>query len=189
MNFYPSQGKDFRVLSFAGTFNGSPFNTTVTIDQYIKSLDSLCRYLSDLDYFKAQGAVVTRIAEPDYLDTFAFDIRSSANAAVKFVGTLTGAGWEKLGFALPANNSVGSTTFYGTRHADLSQPPVILVQIDQIPSGISNGFGTMSFMVPNNSSYGSKIIYQNVQKHSCQTIKWDTPVTINQMNIRLLSCD
>lgn len=32
MNFYQSQGKDFRVMNFNGTFNGSPFITTIVID-------------------------------------------------------------------------------------------------------------------------------------------------------------
>lgn len=32
MNFYQSQGKDFRKIGFNGTLNGNPFQIDITID-------------------------------------------------------------------------------------------------------------------------------------------------------------
>ena len=190
MNFYQSQGKDFRKLSFNGTLNGSAFSTSITIDQYIPSAQGLCDYLNSTPYFISAGAVAKYVPVPSFLAVLVFYISSVSSDSIRFSGTIDGFGFEKLGFNIPASNlSTSNRYFIGTRHADLSQPPVILVQIDQIPSGISNGYGTMSFVIPNNSSFGSKIIYQNHQKHSCQVIKWDNPVAIQQMTIRLLSCD
>ena len=63
---------------------------------------------------------MTRILEPDFLDTFAFDIRLSTDATKKFVGTLSNDGWDKLGFNVPYTNSQGVPICTGTRHADLS---------------------------------------------------------------------
>ncbi len=53
MNFYQSQGKDFRRLSFNGSLGGVNFQTSISIDQYIKSPTSFCDYLSADPYFVA----------------------------------------------------------------------------------------------------------------------------------------
>lgn len=117
------------------------------------------------------------VAPPSYLDVFQFYISLKTSDATRFTGTISGAAFDKLGYTVPVANGFGAQ-FTGVRHADLSQPPVFLLQIDQLPSGVSNGFGTMAFAIPNNASYGAKVLYQNHQKHSCQVIKWDSPVPI-----------
>jgi hypothetical protein len=104
------------------------------------------------------------VQPPSFLDVFQFYISLSTNDATRFSGTISGDGFEKLGFKVPFT---GGTVFAGVKHLDLSQPPVIIIQIDNIPSGISNGFGTMSFAIPNNASYGGKILYQNTIQDSC----------------------
>ena len=134
------------------------------IDQYLKSAQALCDWVSAQQYFKDKNAVMKYVAPPSYLDVLQFYICLSTNDATRFVGTISGDGFEKLGFVVPFN---GGPIFTGVKHLDLSQPPVILIQMDQLPSGISNGFGTLSFAIPNNASYGGKILYQNHQKHSC----------------------
>ena len=104
-----------------------------------------------------------------YLDVMQFYICRTNDANIRFTGTIDGFGFEKLGYTgLPKSNASRLDRYFvGTGIADLSQPPSVLLQFDQLPSGVSNGYGTMSFIIPNNSTYGSKILYQNHQKHSC----------------------
>ena len=63
-----------------------------------------------------------------YLDIMQFYICRTTNDAVRFVGYIYGDGFEKLGFKVPfANDYNSDRRFVGSRHADLSQPPVILL--------------------------------------------------------------
>lgn len=98
------------------------------IDQYIPSAQGFCDYLNKLPYFSTRNAVAKYVAPSSYLSVMQFYIALSTNDNVRFVGSIDGAGFEKLGYILPASNTlVANRYFIGTRHADLSQPPVIIV--------------------------------------------------------------
>jgi hypothetical protein len=128
MNFYQSQRKDFRILTFNGTLNGVPFSTTLQIDQYIPNAQGFCDFLNDTAYFKLNNAKAVYVAPASYLYVMQFYICLTTSDAVRFVGTISGDGFDKLGYVLPASNAgLANRYFIGSRHADLSQPPVILV--------------------------------------------------------------
>jgi len=128
MNMYQSQGKDFRQLSFNGTLNGAAFQVSILIDQYIKNPQSFCDYLTAHPYFVSKAATVKYVAPASYLDVMQFYICLTLNDATRFIGTIDGYGFDKLGYNIPASNAaVPSRYFISTRHADLSQPPVVLV--------------------------------------------------------------
>lgn len=71
MNMYVSQGgKDFRVATFNGTFNGNPFSTTIVIDQFLKNAQAVAEYFTAQPYFTARNAIMKYVAPPSYLDVF-----------------------------------------------------------------------------------------------------------------------
>ena len=61
-------------------------------------MDTLCSYVNDQPYFAARNARMTRIIPAGYLNTFDFDIRLSTNAAIKYLGTISGGAFDKLGY-------------------------------------------------------------------------------------------
>lgn len=72
---------------------------------------------------------------------------------------------------------------------DLSQPSAYLVCIRNLKSQISNGRGVASFLIANNGAFDGKIIYQNQQKNTSQTIYLNTPVTLQYLEIEIQNCD
>jgi hypothetical protein len=56
-------------------------------------------------------------APPSYLDTLNFYIFRTGSDAIRFSGTISGDGFEKLGFMVPFN---GGPVYRGVRHVDLS---------------------------------------------------------------------
>lgn len=55
---------------------------------------------------------------------------------------------------------------------------------------LAKPYDNFSFLVANNSSYGSKLFYQNDSlMDNPNRIIFNTPVTFNSLEIRLLNCD
>ena len=84
--------------------------------------------MNDQPYFVAANAKMVYAEPTSYLHIFTFYIRKIAVNETRFIGTITGDGFDKLGFNLPtSDDGSANRLFKGKRHADLSQPPVILV--------------------------------------------------------------
>lgn len=98
---------------------------------------------------------------------------------------LVGGAWEKLGFRVGTQRQIHTAE----KTFDLTQSPAILISFGNLPNVMRSKYGSYSFMVPNTSSFGSRIFYNSIVDRTCQHIKLPYPVSVDRLRIRLNNCD
>lgn len=82
-----------------------------------------------------------------------------------------------------------ATIWTSVQVPDFTQTPVINIRFDSVSNQCSTAYGSYTFSLLNNSSFGGRITYQNAMLPSMQQLVFPKLLALRRLTVTLLDCD